>query len=442
MSDGQMSEPHVRLKGWKRIAAYFERDESTVRRWASEKGLPVHRVSGKSRGAVYAYDIELDAWLKSHGEIAPANAPRSAMQARPRTLPKHAAGLLAAAFGVAALLAAGAVWVQASHRGEPPAGTGHSHPSEAARTLYGEGMYLFHKRSPDSLPLAADYLERAVKADPDSALAWSALASAYNVMVEYRVIDVEDGYRRSMAAAKRAVALDPSLASAQSVLADLEFFWLKDFRAGLARFEEAVHLNPDDAQTRHWYASALALSGEPSKAMVEIGWARYLDPASRSIQVSEAIVLLAAGHMQAAEMRLRQVIGHEPNYANPYRFLSFARLAAQDHAGYLDALETRFRLRNDAAGLTVVRQGRAGLAASGRDGMAAAMLAAVRSDAERDALEPYFAAHVFALAGECAVAAERLNAVATRHAFYRAIDPAFAPSGEAGCDAAAERLVR
>lgn len=438
MSDGQMSEPHVRLKGWKRIAAYFERDESTVRRWASEKGLPVHRVSGKSRGAVYAYDLELDAWLKSHGEIAPANTARPALQAQPgRGLQRPGAGQLAAAFGVAALLAAaGAVWVRAPQPGAPPAPE-RSHPGEEARALYGEGMYLFHKRSPDSLPLAADYLERAVKADPDSAQAWSALASTYNVMVEYRVIDAEDGYRRSMAAAERAAALDPTLASAQSVLADLEFFWLKDTRAGLARFEQAVRLNPDDAQTRHWYASALALSGEPSKAMVEIGWARYLDPASRSIQVSEAIVLLAAGHIQAAEMRLRQVIEHEPNYANPYRFLSFARLLANDHAGYLDALETRFRLRNDTAGLTVVRQGRAGLAASGRDGMAAAMLAAVRSDADRDALEPYFAAHVFALAGECAVAVERLNAVATRHAFYRAIDPVFAPSGFPGCDAAA-----
>ena len=52
-----------RLDSWKEIAAYLGRDLRTVRRWEEEKGLPVHRVPGGERRAVFAYRAEIDAWL-------------------------------------------------------------------------------------------------------------------------------------------------------------------------------------------------------------------------------------------------------------------------------------------------------------------------------------------------------------------------------------------
>ncbi len=428
MEHGHAGERGARLKGWKQIAAHFDRDASTVRRWAADKGLPVHRVPGGGRSTVYAYRHDLDHWLKSHGEIEPglpAAVPDGMEGSRRRRAPL---ALALAGCGLAGALALGLfVWNGGLPATEPARPFAGSPAGEKARGLYGEGVYLFEKRTPQSLPRAAALLEEAAEADPGSAEIWSALASTYNVMVEYRVIDAGEGYARSRAAAERAVALDPTLASAHSVLADLEFFWQRDRKAGLARFEQATLLNPRDAQTRHWYASALALSGEPSRALVEIGWARYLDPSSRSIMVSEAIALLSAGRIDAARDQLRHLVANEPNYANPYRFLSFASLAEDDYAGYLDALATRFALRDDAAGLRVIDQGRAGLARSGRDGMARAMLAAARSAGEGDGLEHYFVAHVHALAGECATALDLLAKVPTRHAFYSAIDPAFAP---------------
>src|SRR6266550_1070389 len=50
-----------RLDSWKEIAAYLNRDESTVRRW-EEEGLPVHRRAHKKQASVYAYKSEIDAW--------------------------------------------------------------------------------------------------------------------------------------------------------------------------------------------------------------------------------------------------------------------------------------------------------------------------------------------------------------------------------------------
>src|ERR1700722_375038 len=57
--------PKKRLDSWKEIAAFFGRDERTVKRWEKERGLPVYRVPGSARGGVFAYAEELAEWLKA-----------------------------------------------------------------------------------------------------------------------------------------------------------------------------------------------------------------------------------------------------------------------------------------------------------------------------------------------------------------------------------------
>src|SRR5580658_9864134 len=59
--------PDHRLDSWKEIAAFFGRDERTVRRWEKERGLPAHRVPGRARGGVFAYTAELGEWLQGRG---------------------------------------------------------------------------------------------------------------------------------------------------------------------------------------------------------------------------------------------------------------------------------------------------------------------------------------------------------------------------------------
>src|SRR5215469_12642977 len=66
----------TRLDSWKEIAAFFARAERTVKRWESERGLPIHRVPGRGRSAVFAYRDELAAWLKGPGQEAGVDTPK------------------------------------------------------------------------------------------------------------------------------------------------------------------------------------------------------------------------------------------------------------------------------------------------------------------------------------------------------------------------------
>ncbi len=58
-----------RLDSWKEIAAYLNRDVTTVQRWEKREGMPVHRHLHNKRGSVYAFPAELDRWTRSRQSL-------------------------------------------------------------------------------------------------------------------------------------------------------------------------------------------------------------------------------------------------------------------------------------------------------------------------------------------------------------------------------------
>src|SRR5437870_2612604 len=76
-----------RLDFWKEVAAYVHRDITTVIRWKSERGLPVHHVPGGKRHAVFAYTEEIDAWLSNGWHRAKSPEREAAVSPRQTAVP-------------------------------------------------------------------------------------------------------------------------------------------------------------------------------------------------------------------------------------------------------------------------------------------------------------------------------------------------------------------
>jgi len=111
-----------RLDSWKEIAAYLNRDVTTVQRWEKREGMPVHRHQHDRMGSVYASRAELDAWVRGRNlpgaqengnQVASPDPPASPLPqpevATSRTKWKFAL-LLAAAGAVLAVVAI--LWLQ------------------------------------------------------------------------------------------------------------------------------------------------------------------------------------------------------------------------------------------------------------------------------------------------------------------------------------------
>src|ERR1700720_26924 len=67
-----VSPPEDRLDSWKEIAAYLNRDVTTVQRWEKREGMPVHRHLHDRMGSVFASRTELDSWARSRNLRAAA----------------------------------------------------------------------------------------------------------------------------------------------------------------------------------------------------------------------------------------------------------------------------------------------------------------------------------------------------------------------------------
>jgi Tol biopolymer transport system component len=112
--------PEDRLDSWKEIAAYLNRDVTTVQRWERREGMPVHRHVHDKVGSVYSFRSELDAWAHSRGArsapengggAAPPNAPPD--RAAPASRPRRWTTVLTLAAAAALAIAAG-FWLQTS----------------------------------------------------------------------------------------------------------------------------------------------------------------------------------------------------------------------------------------------------------------------------------------------------------------------------------------
>lgn len=80
--------PEDRLDSWKEIAAYLNRDVTTVQRWEKREGMPVHRHVHDRMGSVYAFRADLDVWARSRNLQATQEEGNSASP-RPPAQPSH-----------------------------------------------------------------------------------------------------------------------------------------------------------------------------------------------------------------------------------------------------------------------------------------------------------------------------------------------------------------
>ena len=376
MAEEQTTNGSGRLNSWKEIAAFFGRDERTVKRWEHQRGLPVRRIPGGGRSPVYAYRHDLETWLRREARTAQASKPASS-----RT-----------------------------------------------KDLYLNGVYLWQKRTPASLRKAVEIFQQVIALDPKDARAHAGLATAYDLLVEQDALAPEQGFPLAKAAAERAIGLDARLAEAQSVLADIEFFWLRQTDAGLRRFALACELDPRSVQALHWHAEALLYAGHPHDALIEITKAQALDPQSRSILTAKALVLFRTGGAAEAEALLEQLIANEPDYPPPYWGLIFIALGRGDHERYLALSQRLFEVRNLTAGSAIIAAGRKGLARDGSAGMAEAMLTAAEPHYASGAITNYYMAHIHGLRNDWRNAARFLKQSLARgedSVVDYSVDPAF-----------------
>lgn len=388
-----------RLDSWKEIAAFFDRDERTVKRWEKERSLPVHRLPGGARGRVFAFTDELSAWMHSPesgaGEDGLAHeavdntvtnaagrangvvaaAPVQAADPTPTAYAPPTRLVLAA--GLILLIVAAAISLVAYRRHvalQNNSAAASINPE--AQELYLKGRYYWDKRTPADLNIAVDYFTQAIVHDPNYAQAYVGLADCYNLLREFSAMPSREAFPRALAAAKKAVELDDSSAEAHATFAFVTFYWSWDSAKAEQEFRRAIELNPNYVAAHHWYATSLILLGRFPEALHEIDRAQQLDPSSTSILADKGLILLLSGHSDEALALLKQLEKSQPAFYSTHVYLAHIYMDRREFQNYLAQWRQAATLAQKQGELAVVSAAEQGFKSGGERGMFEAMLAA------------------------------------------------------------------
>ena len=175
--------------------------------------------------------------------------------------------------------------------------------------FYTQGRSLFFQRGPRLLP-AVEYLKKAVIVDSKYALAWAALADAYNMLGFYGLARPEACLPEARKAAQQAIALDPSLADGHTSLAMSHLFCDWDRSSAECEFLRSLELNPRPSSARTWYGLYYLqwVAGRFEEGLEQAKQAVQFDPLSAYARAIKAFTYLPVdpnGCLDAAQETLQ-----------------------------------------------------------------------------------------------------------------------------------------
>jgi len=183
--------------------------------------------------------------------------------------------------------------------------------SPEAYQLYVKGHYFLDRWSTESRKKAMEYFQQAITADPSYAPAYAELANSYSMGAFFGEPHGPEARAQGIAAAKKALELDASLAEAHSalglaLLADLQ--WTGSER----ELKEAISLNPNSAISHMHYAWYLTFVGRFEDGIREIKEAQTIDPLSLSIYVTSGNIYYWARDYDLSIQQYRKAMEIEP----------------------------------------------------------------------------------------------------------------------------------
>jgi len=206
----------------------------------------------------------------------------------------------------------------------------------AAYDVYLKGR--FHLFSPGGLPKAAEYFQQAIAADPAYAPAYSGLSDTYRLSGG-RAARPSESMPKAEAAARKALALDDTLAEAHASLAGVLYRYQWDWEGAEREFQRSLDLDPSYAEGHRAYAVYLLTVRRNDEAVAEARRAVALSPLSPTMNVELGGALVRVGRYDEAIDQAHKALEIDPRFGRAHMVMATAHEGRGDRARAVSALE-------------------------------------------------------------------------------------------------------
>jgi TolB-like protein/DNA-binding winged helix-turn-helix (wHTH) protein/Tfp pilus assembly protein PilF len=185
-----------------------------------------------------------------------------------------------------------------------------------AHEEYLKGRFFWNKRTESGYMDAIDHFQRAIQIDPNYPEPYAGMADAYALLGSLGGASIprREAMNNARSSARKALALDPTLAEAHTSLAFVLMHYNWDFAAAEKEFLRAIDLNPSYATAHQWHAINLTATGQVDAALTEIRHAQELDPLSLVISADIGEFLCFARRYDDAVTQLQNTLKMDPNF--------------------------------------------------------------------------------------------------------------------------------
>ena len=312
----------------------------------------------------------------------------------------------------------------------PAAGPATSHVTERSVNPEAYDAYLrgrFYWTHRGDLHKSIEAYQQAIQKDPQYALAYAGLASAYALLgqVPYDDMSPSEAKPKARAAAERALQLYPQLAEAHAVLANVLFSYDWNFEAAEQEFQRSFALGPNNPTAPYlWYGHYCIVRNRLPQAMEENSRLLEFEPVSPLFNTGRAEIYYYERNYDAAITQASRAIEQYPNYWLAYIWLGSA---FREKKMYNDALDkfSQARKLSGSQPVTIGLYGHA-LAVSGDAAGARRVLAELQHLAPSRYVSPIYIAAIYTGLGENHTALDWLDRAykeRTDRLVYLAVEP-------------------
>jgi eukaryotic-like serine/threonine-protein kinase len=178
---------------------------------------------------------------------------------------------------------------------------------------------------------AIENFQEAIARDPEFALAYVALANAYNFLGLYSLMKPNIAFSVARQSAERSLEIEDTLAAGHAELALAKFGGEWDWDESEREFRRALNLDPANPLTRIYYSWLLMLLGRDDAASAEAQAGHALAPSSRLVRCGQAQTLYLAGRYDEAIELCRESLRFDADYAFALHLRGLCHLANRNY---------------------------------------------------------------------------------------------------------------
>jgi TolB-like protein/DNA-binding winged helix-turn-helix (wHTH) protein/Tfp pilus assembly protein PilF len=208
--------------------------------------------------------------------------------------------------------------------GQPVASNARSSNPEAYQAYLQAEYFSWRGPGKEDLDKALAYTDTAIKLDKEYAPAWALRSSVQNTMAEGALSDATEGFRKARDDAERAIALDPTLASAYLALAKTQINCDWDWDAANTSITKAAALEPGSVEVLRIRSYRSRILGDLDQAIKLYEQVVALDPLSANSYSRLGYLLYVAGRYDEAQAALQKALDLNPQA--PYVHLTMDKI--------------------------------------------------------------------------------------------------------------------